>query len=85
MKQCHQWHLEDRERNRISLTKIIDVINNQSASILNSLIRKYKNEQETKQTKQQKRLLNPRAKSYGTPQIQPLPLDPIDNIQTLKI
>ena len=36
------------------------------------------------QTKQQIRLLNPRAKSYGTPQIKPVELEP-QNIKSLEI
>ena len=85
MKKCHQWHLQDRERNRISLTKIIEILNEESATILNRIIRKYKNEKEAQQTRQQIRLLNPRAKSYGTPQIQPVRLEPINKIESLKI
>ena len=85
MKKCHQWHLQDRERNRISLTKIIEVMNEESATVLNRIIRKHKSEQETQQTRQQIRLLNPRAKSYGTPQIQPLVLDLINKVDSLKI
>ena len=85
MKKCHQWHLQDRERNRISLTKIIEVMNEESATVLNRIIRKYKNERETQQTRQQIRLLNPRAKSYGTPQIKPLVLEPVEKVEKLKI
>jgi len=85
MKKCHQWHLQDRERNRISLTKIIEVMNEESATVLNRIIRKHKSERETQQTRQQIRLLNPRAKSYGTPQIQPLRLEPVNKIDSLKI
>ena len=83
MKKCHQWHLQDRERNRISLTKIIEVMNEESATVLNRIIRKYKNERETQQTRQQIRLLNPRAKSYGTPQIKPLVLEPAEKVENL--
>lgn len=85
MKKCHEWHLQDRERNRISLTKIIEVMNDESSTILNRIIRKYKTEKESQQTRQQIRLLNPRAKSYGTPQIKPLILDPVDKVEQLKI
>jgi hypothetical protein len=85
MKKCHQWHIQDRERNRISLTKIIEILNEESATVLNRIIRKYKSERETQQTRQQIRLLNPRAKSYGTPQIQPLRLEPVNQIDSLKI
>lgn len=85
MKKCHQWHLQDRERNRISLTKIIEVINEENATVLNRIIRKYKTEHETQQTRQQIRLLNPRAKSYGTPQIQPLRLEPVEKVDQIQI
>jgi hypothetical protein len=85
MKKCHEWHLQDRERNRISLTKIIEVMNDESSTILNRIIRKYKTEKESQQTRQQIRLLNPRAKSYGTPQIKPLILDPVDKVEQIKI
>ena len=86
MKLCHQWHLQDRERNRISLTKIIEVMNEQDATILNRIIRRYKSEQETQQSRQQIRLLNPRAKSYGTPQIKPVKLEPVNqNMESLAI
>ena len=48
-----------------------ELANEESATVLNRIIRKHKSERETQQTRQQIRLLNPRAKSYGTPQIQP--------------
>lgn len=85
MKQCHKWHLENRERNRISLSKIIEVMNEQEATILNRIIRKYKNEKQSLQTHQQIRLLNPRAKSYGTPQMKPIELSSVNQMNELSI
>jgi len=43
MRSCHEWHLQDRERNRISLQKVSEILNNQSASQLNKMIRLHKN------------------------------------------
>lgn len=42
MKACHDWHLEDREKNRISLRKVIDTLNEQTPSCLNRIIRRFK-------------------------------------------
>jgi hypothetical protein len=42
MKICHEWHLENRKRNRISFQKIMEVINEQSPTFLNHMIRKAK-------------------------------------------
>ena len=63
MKECHNWHLKDRERNRISLRKVMDEMNQQSPTNLNKIIRRYKNE-EAKPTGKfiQTRL---RARSYS--------------------
>ena len=56
MKACHSWHLEDRERNRISLRKVIELLNEQTPTSLNHMIRHFKSISKT----QAKR---PRAKS----------------------
>ena len=45
MKACHDWHLVEREKNRISLRKVIDTMNEQNPSNLNKIIRRYKSEQ----------------------------------------
>ena len=44
MKACHDWHLIEREKNRISLRKVIDTMNDQNPSNLNKIIRRYKSE-----------------------------------------
>lgn len=39
MLDCHKWHQLDREHNKISMSKVEDVINAKSAFVLNKLIR----------------------------------------------
>lgn len=56
MKACHSWHLEDRDRNRISLRKVIDLLNEQSPTSLNHMIRHFK-------LNNKKDVKRPRAKS----------------------
>ncbi len=52
MRNCHAWHLEDRLKNRISLRKVIELMNKQEATSLNRMIRTYiqelKNPESTK-------------------------------------
>lgn len=45
---CHLWHKEDTKNNRISLEKVIEVLNTQPATNLNKMIRRYKEEQNKK-------------------------------------
>ena len=52
MKQCHKWHEEDRVKNRINMDKVISVLNEQSPTSINKMIRRFRNEKnEQKQTK----------------------------------
>jgi len=46
MRKCHTYHEQDRKQNRISLKKVIEILNCQSPSILNKMIRKYQNEKD---------------------------------------
>ena len=39
MRACHSWHLEDRAKNRISLRKVIEKMNEQIPTNLNKMIR----------------------------------------------
>lgn len=62
MSQAHTWYQSDRDHNRISIDKIIEIINIQKPTHLNAIIRKIKLEnkkklQEKKEDKQHKRLL----------------------------
>ncbi len=62
---CHQWHLEDRTKNRISLRKVIDILNEQPASNLNRIIRRFKNEETKTQLTNQTKTTRLRARSYS--------------------
>ena len=42
IRECHQWHKLDSKNNKINLEKIINIINNQTPTYLNNIIRKYK-------------------------------------------
>lgn len=42
MKECHLWHVEDRKINRISMNKIIDVLNSQTPTNLNKMLKRFK-------------------------------------------
>ena len=42
IKECHSWHLSDRTSNRVSLNKIVDVLNQQSPTSLNRMIHRFK-------------------------------------------
>jgi hypothetical protein len=41
IKQCHQWHCEDRESNKISIEYVINIMNELKPAILNKMIREF--------------------------------------------
>lgn len=45
MAACHEWHLSDRQKNKVSLDKVIQELNKQTPTNLNRMIRRYKLEQ----------------------------------------
>lgn len=53
IKECHKWHEEDRINHRISLQKVISVLNAQTPTNINHMIRRFRTEK-LEQTKQQK-------------------------------
>lgn len=53
MELCHSWHMENRAENKVSVNKIIDILNNQSPSNLNHMIRRFKNDNFVDVEKQQ--------------------------------
>lgn len=61
IRECHTWHLTDRQNNRISLNQIVRVMNLQSPTHLNHMIRRFKLEQ-TRQ-KDQQNITRPRSDS----------------------
>lgn len=46
---CHDWHLKDREKNKINLNKVIEILNTQSPTNINKMIRRYYLEQLNKE------------------------------------
>jgi len=48
MRDLHSWHLEDRANNHISTNKVIDIVNQQSPTKLNKMIRRFMNEERLK-------------------------------------
>ena len=48
MSAAHTWYKSDRNINKISLLKIIDIMNEQEPTILNSIIRRIKLENKKK-------------------------------------
>jgi len=53
IRDCHTWHLSERTKNRISLDRVIKMMNQQSPTNLNHMIRRYKNEQLRKTDQQE--------------------------------
>lgn len=41
MSKCHKWHIEDRQNNRVTFNKVLEVINNESPVTVNHLIKIY--------------------------------------------
>ena len=61
IRDCHTWHLTDRTENRISLNQVIFVMNQQSPTNLNHMIRRFRAEQLRK--KEQQTTMRPRSDS----------------------
>ena len=55
IRSCHEWHINDRSRNKISLSKVIEVLNQQEATSLNKMIKRYYLEQKNKLNPQRNR------------------------------
>jgi hypothetical protein len=45
IRECHSWHIADRENNRVSIDQIMRLLNQQSPTHLNHMIRRFKLEQ----------------------------------------
>jgi hypothetical protein len=51
MKKAHSWHLEDRQKNKISLRKVQELVNEENPNLLNRIVRRYlQQEQQTLQS-----------------------------------
>jgi hypothetical protein len=69
---CHQWHIQCREKNKVTLEKVIAVLNRQPASNLNHMIRRYKGENNENYV--QPRTINNTPEYKGSTGNQPTPL-----------
>ena len=53
MKDCHNWHVSDREHNKISLPKVFEFMNMQASTNINQMVKRFlreKNQTENSQT-----------------------------------
>ena len=41
MKKCHDWYLTNREENKINVTKVLDIINNEEVMSQYKMIRRF--------------------------------------------
>ena len=87
MKNCHDWHRLDREQNRISLRKVIEIINKENASNLNKMIRRAKNSQKQyiNYNQEKQRFLRPRTHNSPLLNSNSLPINKIYNMPNLKL
>ena len=51
MRACHSWHLEDRVKNRMSLRKVIEKMNEQTPTNLNKMIRHVMQEEKNSESR----------------------------------
>lgn len=75
VQECHNWHKEDRKNNRISLEKVIRIMNKQSPTALNRMIRHYTTDQAKKagDSKPPRAFESPAvAPNSNTPMLSPL-------------
>jgi len=70
--ECHGWHMLNREQNRISIEKVIAVLNRQPPNNLNHMIRRFKGEQNQKQV--QPRMIHNTPEYRGESGTVPTPL-----------
>jgi hypothetical protein len=70
MRECHTWHEQDRVNNRISMDKVINVMNCQKPTSLNKMLRRYKNqlyEQKKVETLNEQRARSTTSSSDSSP------------------
>jgi hypothetical protein len=46
IRECHSFHEQDRKKNRISLAKVIEILNKQTPTNLNKMIRRFQTEKD---------------------------------------
>ena len=58
IRSCNEWHLKDRIKNKISLSKVVEFLNQQEATNLNKMIKRYCLEQKKLQKVQKNIQIN---------------------------
>jgi hypothetical protein len=68
---CHSFHEQDRKQNRISIKKVIDILNQQTPTCLNKMIRRFKNEKDRpveEQNRDDSHLVKNKTRGFPSPQ-----------------
>lgn len=52
MRECHEWHLQDRTNNLMTQEKVLEIVNMQPATNVNHMIRRFRTEQTKKNNTQ---------------------------------
>jgi len=73
IRDCHSWHEEDRKKNRISLEKVIEKLNEQTPTNLNKMIRRFNNEKNQQNELKHKLSNRQRSNTVSSPNISPMP------------
>jgi hypothetical protein len=58
MRDCHAWHIANRQENHISFDKVMSVLNSKDSPTLNKMIRRYLNNQRLKSIRTEDNVLN---------------------------
>ena len=72
IRQCHKWHEDDRSSNRINIDKVIEVLNQQTPTSLNRMVRRFRNEktvQTQKKTEAKQRVRSNTVSSVNSPSL----------------
>jgi hypothetical protein len=77
IRECHAWHISDRVNHRISIDKVIDVLNTQRPTTLNKMIRRYRIDQSKQKDdppplQQYVPILKTRIKPTPSPTVSPM-------------
>lgn len=69
---CHAWHEQDRKNNRVSLEKILELLNEQTPTNLNKMIHRYHEEQQEQKDAQKKVMIRNRSNTIGSANTSPV-------------
>lgn len=68
---CHSWHEEDRKNNRVTLEKVLEVLNEQNATNLNKMIRRHHEEENQQKEAQEKVQIRNRSTTISSANTSP--------------